>query len=338
SNPQLLSALDCAHEWADESIENRDIRTGLGLAEWSKANARGGGLKPAKVGSFTVHRGTCARCGAWRGAYGLEPMVDMYVAHTVLILRELRRVLRKDAVLFWNLGDSYHGSWQNYGGGNRGAGKQRLIVKGSTVQNPVWEGLEDWRPPGSFTQPGLKPKDLVLMPARVALAAQADGWWVRSVIIWAKPNPMPESVTDRPTKAHEYLFLLAKSERYYFDADAIAEPLAESSVERLSQPTLEQQAGSDRVPGKTNGTMKAVAKKQYDRSQAGGGTNIDGHRGDSKPDGTPFNYLLTGKRNKRSVWTVTTQPFSEAHFATFPPALIEPCILAGCPEGGTVLD
>ncbi|MGH8863280.1 MAG: DNA-methyltransferase [Burkholderiales bacterium] len=302
SNPQFLSALDCAHEWADESIENRDIRTGLGLAEWSKANARGGGLKPAKVGSFTVHRGTCARCGAWRGAYGLEPMVDMYVAHTVLILRELRRVLRKDAVLFWNLGDSYHGSWQNYGGGNRGAGKQRLIVKGSTVQNPVWEGLEDWRPPGSFTQPGLKPKDLVLMPARVALAAQADGWWVRSVIVWAKPNPMPESVTDRPTDAYEHILMLTKSARYFWDADAVREPAGDNTHSR----------------GNGDGGPKA-----RDRAEEG---TFEGWC-----DGT---REVLASRNLRNVWTFPTQPFSGAHFATFPEELPRRCILAATSAKG----
>lgn len=157
-------------------------------------------------------------------------------------------------------------------------------------------------PPGS----GLKPKDLVGIPWRVAFALQADGWYLRQDIIWHKPNPMPESVTDRCTKAHEYIFLFAKSERYYFDADAIKEPVAASTVSRLAQPTLAQQIGSARVPGKTNGNMKAV-----------GGSET---------------------RNRRSVWSVTTKPFKGAHFATFPPDLIEPCVLAGCPIGGTVLD
>jgi DNA modification methylase len=150
-----------------------------------------------------------------------------------------------------------------------------------------------------------KDKNLLGIPWRVAFALQANGWFLRQDIIWHKPNPMPESVTDRCTKAHEYIFLLSKSARYFYDADAIKEASAESSIARLSQPTLDQQAGSTRVPGKTNGNMKAV----------GGET-----------------------RNRRSVWTVTTKPFKGAHFATFPPDLIEPCILAGCPVGGTVLD
>lgn len=154
---------------------------------------------------------------------------------------------------------------------------------------------------------GFKPKDLMGIPWRVAFALQDDGWYLRQDIIWSKPNPMPESVRDRCTKAHEYLFLLSKSERYYFDADAIAESLADSSVQRLSQPSLAQQTGSARVPGKTNGAMKAVGQ-------------------------------VDGTRNKRSVWTIPTQPFKEAHFATFPPALVEPCIRAGSRPGDTVLD
>lgn len=145
------------------------------------------------------------------------------------------------------------------------------------------------------------------IPWRVAFALQADGWILRQDIIWSKPNPMPESVRNRCTKAHEYVYLLTKAPRYYYDVDAIKEPVAASSAARLSQPTLATQAGSTRVPGKTNGTMKAV-----------GGAD--------------------GKRNRRSVWTVTTKPFKGAHFATFPPDLIEPCILAGSPAGGTVLD
>jgi DNA modification methylase len=164
-----------------------------------------------------------------------------------------------------------------------------------------------------------------------AFALRADGWYLRQDIIWSKPNPMPESVTDRCTKAHEYLFLLAKSERYYFDQEAIVEPLSQASIERLGQ-NVPKQRGSERVPGKTNGPMKAVGRATdtytahaYPHPQ-------------SAPRGPANNFGIFEKRNKRSVWTVTTQPFSEAHFATFPPALIEPCILAGCPEGGTVLD
>jgi DNA modification methylase len=148
----------------------------------------------------------------------------------------------------------------------------------------------------------------------------------------SKPNPMPESVTDRCTKAHEYLFLLTKSARYYYDAEAVAEPVAPSTVERLAQPTLDAQVGSDRVPGKTNGRMKAVPPR-FEVNKYGD-DDADEHRTKS---GNEYE-IKTGKRNRRTVWTVATQPFSEAHFATFPPALIEPCIAAGCPKGGVILD
>lgn len=175
-------------------------------------------------------------------------------------------------------------------------------------------------------------KQLLGIPWRAAMALQADGWILRQDIIWHKPNPMPESVRDRCTKAHEYIFLLSKSERYYYDADAISEPFAESSIQRLSQPTLAQQRGSDRVPGKTNGTMKAVGPR-FGGDKYGEDDNKL-HRTKSGNEWTGG----SGKRNRRSVWTVTTKPYKGAHFATFPPDLIEPCVLAGSRMGDTVLD
>jgi DNA modification methylase len=153
---------------------------------------------------------------------------------------------------------------------------------------------------------GYKEKDLIGIPWLLAFALRADGWYLRQDIIWHKPNPMPESVRDRCTKAHEYIFLLSKSDRYFYQIDEIMEPVATSTIERLQQPTLAVQSGSDRVPGKTNGTMKAVGN--------------------------------TEKRNRRSVWTVATQPYKGAHFATFPPELIQPCIIAGSRPGDIVLD
>jgi DNA modification methylase len=234
------------------------------------------------------------------GQLGLEATPDAYIAGMVDVFREVRRVLADDGTLWLNIGDSYFSTTKGSGGSNP-----------DTSPKQAWKGAENGqgfaaRPIGAGDT-GCKPKDLIGIPWTLAFALRADGWYLRQDIIWHKPNPMPESVRDRCTKAHEYLFLLSKSERYYFDAEAIAEPLAASSIERLSQPTLDQQAGSARVPGKTNGNMKAV-----------GG--------------------WSGARNRRSVWTVATQPFSGAHFATFPPALIEPCILAGSRPGDTVLD
>jgi DNA modification methylase len=224
-----------------------------------------------------------------KDAFGLEPTIDLYVRNAVEIFRAVHRVLRPDGTLWLNLGDSY-------ATGTAGARKPTQTGKHGYWENPAISH----RINGDAD--GLKPKDLCGIPWRVAFALQADGWWLRQDIIWAKPNPMPESVTDRCTKAHEYLFLLTKSARYFYDAEAIKEPVTQSTIDRVSQPTLADQRGSFRVPGKTNGPMKAVDH---------GST-----------------------RNKRSVWEIATQPFSEAHFATFPPELIEPCIKAGTSERG----
>lgn len=264
------------------------------------------------------------------GQMGLEASPEEFVAGMVEVFREIRRVLRRAGTLWLNLGDSYSTS-------GRGGNSTRAS---STLKG----GLDSQE--ASMTRRmkaphGLKPKDLLMMPARIAMALQADGWYLRQDIIWAKPNPMPESVRDRCTKAHEYLFLLSKSPRYYFDAEAIAEPVTESTVARLSQPNLPNQAGSDRVPGKTNGPMKAMGKGNR-RTFRGGGVYTQGRSFDN--DAQPCNDSVgnepneSGTRNRRSVWTVATMPFKEAHFATFPPELIRPCIRAGCPQGGTVLD
>lgn len=184
-----------------------------------------------------------------------------------------------------------------------------------------------------------KGKQLLGIPWRMAFALQADGWVLRQEIIWAKSNPMPESVTDRCTKAHESLFLLAKRPNYYFDHEAIKEPLAESSVARLSQ-NVDQQKGSDRVPGKTNGPMKAVRSKRDSFKREGSKREqaIPGHSvGTHRPDRKESEYDLN-TRNKRSVWTVATRPYKGAHFATFPPALVEPCVLSGSRIGDVILD
>jgi DNA modification methylase len=226
------------------------------------------------------------------GQIGLEPTPDAFVAEMVAVFREVRRVLRDDGTLWLNLGDSYAGhNPTGFRPGNE--------VKNGGASNKNGVGFVA----------GLKPKDLIGIPWRVAFALQADGWYLRSDIIWHKPNPMPESVTDRPTKSHEYLFLLSKSERYFFDAEAIAEPSDTAGETRI---TVDHGGG---------GYQAAAMGRQPSGNQIPGKVVVRGQT-----------------RNKRSVWTVATQPFSEAHFATFPPALIEPCIKAGCPTGGTVLD
>lgn len=249
------------------------------------------------------------------GQIGLEDSPDAFVARLVEVFREVRRVLRDDGTLWLNLGDSYA----------RTGGTDRNISSAGKPGNTL--KTLDLIPDRKQRAPsGLKEKDLIGIPWRVAFALQADGWYLRQDIIWHKPNPMPESVTDRCTKAHEYVFMLSKSARYFYDQDAIAEPVTDSTLARVSQPSLANQAGSDRVPGKTNGNMKAVLKQNgHGRRHAGFNDRYFG--ANQKPT-----------RNRRSVWTVSTKPFKEAHFATFPPDLIEPCVLAGAPVAGWVLD
>ncbi len=240
---------------------------------------------------------------------GQEKTPEEYVKNLVEVFKEVKRVLKNDGTLWLNLGDCFYGSWENYGGGNRGAGKQRLIKSGSHATNPVWEGLEGFRPPAIQKHPSLKPKDLVGIPWRVAFALQADGWFLRQEIIWSKPNPMPESVLDRPTRSHEQIFLLSKQQKYFYNSNAIKEPATYSTEARKGR----AKEGDKGYPtSERNGIRKS--KKQ----NVGVESDIT--------------------RNKRSVWSVATRPFAEAHFAVFPPELIKPCILAGSKEGEVVLD
>lgn len=224
------------------------------------------------------------------GQLGLEQTPDEYVAQMVSVFREVRRVLRDDGTLWLNLGDSYAGG--GFGGHPDNKAAQgamgRSVNKGGT----------------------LKPKDLIGIPWRVAFALQADGWWLRQDIIWHKPNPMPESVRDRCTKSHEYIFLLSKSAKYWYNADAVMEDAVRPGDVQIFGG---QKALTSDIPA--SDPRYRAGHEQWGR------THIQGD-----------------KRNRRSVWTVSTKPYPDSHFATFPPKLIEPCILAGCPEGGTVLD
>lgn len=252
-----------------------------------------------------ILRGECP-CGAIRidRQIGLEPTPAEFVAIMVEVFREVRRVLRSDGTLWLNLGDSY-------------------AAKGGRGQR-----ASDY---------GVKPKDLIGIPWRVAFALQADGWYLRQDIIWSKPNPMPESVRDRCTKAHEYLFLLSKSPRYYFDAVAIAETAARADIPGVSGWAVGGGSHSavDHAKGDRANTHAASKRNSFARAtKASAGDH--GQTPQHRPGREEINYA--GRRNKRSVWTVPTQPFREAHFATFPTALVEPCIRAGCPKGGTVLD
>lgn len=247
------------------------------------------------------------------GQMGLEETPEAYVAGMVELFREVRRVLRDDGTLWLNLGDSYSRSPQKGGSGPGGKNEDRW---GYGEDQSARIGSSDGAVgradrPGSRSG-GLGEKQLLGIPWRVALALQADGWHLRQDIIWHKPNPMPESVRDRCTKAHEYIFLLSKGPKYYFDSGAIKEPASSNPV-------------------------SAARRNRSDFGSVGhSALSGDGKFGQS---GKGLNEAARGEtRNKRSVWTVTTKPFKGAHFATFPPDLIEPCVLAGCPEGGTVLD
>lgn len=352
----------------------------------------------------------CSRCNSWRGSLGLEPTPQLFVEHLTQIFLEVRRVLKKDGTLWLNLGDSYAGSgrgrdadgtWNPGKGGSKqetnvGAISGRVVNPNSLSRKHIEAGAigNAWvKPPAGFKQ-----KDLMGMPWRVAFALQDAGFWLRQDIIWAKPNPMPESVTDRCTKAHEYIFLLTKSAKYYYDQDAIKEPLKDASVARLIEENAVRFGGNkygdsdeggrtysgnewkpkgrDRTAGNRNGEgastldikvrphgivrdrlldydskekqlrpntrrggfeNEADLRKDWDAKMAGAG-GINNRNRSGYFDRDTGEAMCGIMANKKSVWTVTTQPFKDAHFATFPPKLIEPMILAGSREGDLVLD
>ena len=269
---------------------------------------------PADRSKAVHYRGTCKRCGATQtdSQLGLEATPEEYVAKMVEVFRAVRRVLRDDGTLWLNLGDCYNSSPSNHGltascesSDRRGNGEKRR------ARNIA----------------GLKPKDLVGFPWRVAFALQEDGWWLRSDIIWHKPSPMPEAVKDRPTRAHEYLFLLSKSRKYYYDADAISEPVTGGAHPR-----------GHGVNPKAKSSPKDQARGERGEKTAASLGRSPGWRSRQNPSFSASVNDLVMRRNKRSVWTVAQEPFKESHFATFPTKLVSPCILAGCPKGGLVLD
>ncbi len=256
---------------------------------------------------------------------GLEPTPEAYVETMVGIFRELRRVLRDDGTLWINLGDSY-----TSGGGFDPC---RRTTSGKLMP-PQGRGP---------MVAGLPAKNLIGIPWRIALALQADGWYLRSDIIWNKPNPMPESVTDRPTKAHEYLFLLAKSKRYYYDYEVIKETSTGRNPGNVNHKYVTEYEASEGEVHRTKAGLLAHSQKRsksdsFKRNGSKRQLPIPGQGyGTRRPDREEGEWD-TSTRNRRTVWTVATKPYSGAHFAVFPPDLIEPCILAGCPPGGVVLD
>lgn len=240
------------------------------------------------------------------GQLGLEKTYQEYILNTIKVFETFKPKLKDHATIWWNVGDSYSS-------GSRKTTTLQSIrkPKSNEVKNSKYEYLDGLivRPP---IQIGIKEKDLMMIPNRVAIALQENGWYIRSEIIWVKPNHMPESIKDRPTSCHEKIWLITKNKKYYYDCDAIKEPLSKNSIKRYES------------------NWKGNGKRDYPFSQK---NNLDKYFGSEKAK----QDALKGK-NKRNVWTITTKPCREAHFATFPMDLIEPCVLAGCKEGGTILD
>jgi DNA modification methylase len=273
---------------------------------------------------------------------GHEPTVAEYVERLVAIGREIKRVLRPDGTFWLNLGDSYAGSWGAQGhshdpngtSGLTSPNSERKRQRSAMADAQIAAAPHKATRTGTIQDPGMKPKDLRGVPWRVAFALQADGWYLRDAIVWAKPNPMPSSVRDRCTSSYEMVFMLAKRRTYYADMDAVREPLAESSVQRLTQAGLEAQAGSDRANGgaKTNGPMKAVYKHDCVRVTS----QVSPNR--VWTDADACERIITAGANLRNVWTIATTPYFGEHPAVMPRELATRCILIGTPPGGIVLD
>ena len=332
---------DCDHVWGDEIPG--ESRGGSGTP--TDKNNRGEGYARGES------RGNwCQRCGGWRGCLGLEPTIEMYVGHLVAIFREVKRVLHPSGVFFLNLGDSFAGSMKGVGAdGTAYAGAKQSTNRGSV-------GIYQERPP-TAQDIGLKPKDLCMVPQRVALALQADGWWLRSEIPWPKRNAMPGSQQDRPTVSHEHIFMLTKSERYYYDQEAVKQPPADASVERISQRTFGQQTGGDKdyshgvnpnmsarktlenlAKNTDGGRIRRTTDWWFDglRHAAIEAQKWSAHALDVLDNGGP----LVNEDGEIIALDVTTKGYHGAHFATWPVDLVTPLILAGssgygvCPKCG----
>lgn len=302
---------ECDH--IDEAAAAEQRRNRKGLA--NNADENDGATRSREVQNGIdkafQYKGSCPKCGATRidSQIGLESTPEEYVEKMVAVFREVRRALRDDGTVWLNLGDSYGGYF-----GSKYAHK------------PFGEDrTADASTPPNKKSNGAMAKNLLGIPWRVAFALQADGWYLRQDIIWAKPNPMPESVTDRCTKAHEYIFLLTKSARYFYDNEAIKEPAV------FGIPNSPESIASPYGQGFTRRANVGEDRKEL-RS------DIESRHRSSIPGGQSLQAAPTMTRNRRSVWTITTKPFKEAHFATFPPEIPEICIKAGSRPGDTILD
>ena len=290
---------DCAHEWGTEERAKRKDYLPKGE---STAQARSGtddtqGIGPMSGGRF------CTKCGAWLGVLGNEPTVDLYVAHLVEVFQEIRRVLRQDGTAWLNIGDSYAGSGSP-GGDFRPGGMAR--------------GGDTYKRPYDRQGATLKDKDLCMVPFRVAIALQADGWWVRADVCWNKPSCKPEPVQDRPVKVHEYVFLLSRSQDYFYDAEAVKEPMAEYELKRRQREHAQGLKSFYNLASDGKTGLADPSKGSQLRNAAARGVQA----------------ASSGMRNLRSVWTISTASFEGAHFAVFPMELVEVCIKAGTSEHG----
>jgi len=283
------------------------------------------------------------------GQLGLEPTLGEHIATMVDVFREIRRVMTPTATLWLNYGDCY----ATTPNGRSAADTKAAGTDDRTFRDKPFSTIGPINPPqpgqpfpegvsrrggGNASDSTLKPKDLCMIPNRLAIALQEDGWWVRSEIIWAKPNPMPESTQDRPGTAHEKVFMLTKSARYFYDIDAVRVPFKQVSINRLMQPTFDSQQGGPKDPGTGNRSQRKALRNQREKL-------IRGEKWKDRHDGWKEAQAAGLGRNIRNyepapmqVWEIGILGFRDAHFATFPPELVERCLLAGCPEGGTVLD
>ncbi len=349
---------DCAHAWGENLRVHKGGPTGQNSRlEGRTANPERDATKDIAAGAF------CARCGAWRGSLGLESTPALYVDHLVGIFREVRRVLRPDGVVWLNLGDCYATGagkvGEHPGGGDQGArwaGRGRRDASNSGKASRAFAAMGPMIQPNRMPLPGLKPKDLVGIPWAVAFALRDDGWWLRSDVVWAKGasflegwagSVMPESVTDRPTRAHEYLFLLARSAQYYYDADAIRERSVTADEARWDPGTDGHQGGlSHAGTGASTRRFRQPRPAGWCHHEGCDGRHLTGRyqtraktavnpragsRRQAPEPGEPSAFHPLG-RNVRSVWAINPAPFPEAHFATFPPRLVAPCVLAGTSE------
>lgn len=370
----------CAHEWRTQTLATEIGKGNWAQGTNGRGETQPGGaaLKREPIRS-SVSTGFCSLCKAWLGCFGLEPTPELYIEHAVMIFREVRRVLRDDGTLWLNIGDSYATGAGKVGdcpgGGEQGArwagdvdrlrdekrgyrgdrlangrGEQAAILCQKTRatrdgshagKHTAIAALGPMTQPNRLPLPGFKPKDMVGIPWMLAFALRADGWYLRQDIIWSKPNPMPESVRDRCTKAHEYLFLLSKSRRYYFDAEAVAEPVSLDTDARYERGRSDDHKWADGGPG--NQTIartfdhmsKSGNKARKPASARGVPVNTGGLTNGAVAGSVPWEGST---RNKRSVWEIATEPYPEAHLATYPTELVKPCILAGSKPGDLVLD